>query len=239
MNGFLASALFLQCNETEMMLIVTHMPKTGGTTLRRYLSDVYGKKLFQEYRLVPSPALPLWRRAFVALGSERAKIPPGTSCIIGHFRATKYLSVLPNARHAVWLRDPVERVLSHFHFNLRHPEAVKAEWHGLSLERFLEHPFVANNQAWVLDGRPLRDFDFVGDFECFNTSLQVFARQFALPAPSHGMILNNNPERLGSKYEVSDELRARILELNTEDQALYLEAKELFRQRMETMAMIQ
>jgi hypothetical protein len=219
------------------MLIVTHIPKTAGTTLRNHLLEWFGERLYQEYQLLPSARLPLWRRALVAMGSLRAKVPSGTVCIIGHNKATKYPSVFPKARHAVWLREPVDRVLSHYNYVIRHPEWVNERWHGISMDKFIEHPFMRNNQAWMLDGRPLRDFDFVGDFECFDISLQLFARQFGLPAPSLGMMLNSNPERLGSRYEVSDELRARILELNTEDQALYQEAKELFRQRMEAMAM--
>lgn len=217
------------------MLIVTHIPKTAGTTLRIHLSEVFGSRLFQEYNLLTQPRLSLWRRAMVSIGSVRAGVPPGVSCIIGHNRATKYLSAFPRARHAVWLRDPVDRVLSHYHYTRRHPEWVNVRWHGISLEQFIEHPFMRNRQAWMLDGRPLGDFDFVGDCEHFDLSLQLFARQFRLPAPPQGVRLNSNPERSGSRYEVSEALRGRILELNATDQVLYEEARELFRRRADSM----
>src|SRR5262245_28583642 len=128
------------------MIIVTHVPKTAGTSLRHYLQEVFGDRLFPEY--VETLALRArWRRLLVRLGWVRAGFGRRVDCIIGHSPATKYDRLFPQALHAVWLRDPVERVVSNFFHSLRNPEWVPEDRRRGTLEEFIELEEEQNRQS--------------------------------------------------------------------------------------------
>lgn len=80
-------------------LIILHTPKCGGTSLDTTLRKAFGARaIYRDYKDNPA-----------RLKSDPADYP----VIIGHFSATKYT----HERQATWvtlLRDPVDRMLSHF-----------------------------------------------------------------------------------------------------------------------------
>jgi hypothetical protein len=204
------------------MIIVTHVEKTAGTSFRHYLAEVFGDRLLQDYPALPRPPLPRWRRLLIRLGCERAAFPARLACIIGHFDATHYERLFRNAAHAIWLRDPVDRVLSHYFYNRRHPEWVEGDWSNTTLAEFVETESERNRQTKRLAGKPLSAFAFVGVTEQYEASTKLFAHMFRLPPPQEMRRMNFNPERLQQHYALTPEFRRRVQELNRDDVDLYV-----------------
>jgi hypothetical protein len=160
-------------------------------------------------------------------------VPWGTRCIIGHFPATKYAAAFPQARLGTWLREPVQRVVSHYHYFCRHQESGQAKVAGLaarpmSLQEFIAQPAMQNVQSKVLRGRPLADFAFLGITEEYDLGLRLFARVFGCPEPASLPQLNRNPERQARGYAVEPDLLALIRSVNRDDESLYLQGRSRF-----------
>jgi len=163
----------------------------------------------------------------------------GIDCIHGHFLPLKYLllSVRTDIEFITWLREPVERLLSHYYYWQRvydpltapslHRRVVEEEW---SLERFCLSPELRNLYGQFFWGFPLENFDFIGITEFFEEDLRYFSRTYlntTLEAHSE-----NVGEKQGGKYLVEEGLRARIEEYHTHDVALYARAMALRQRRV-------
>jgi hypothetical protein len=86
-------------------IVSVHLPKTAGTTFRHMLQQAF-------------PALTLDY-------GEPHILAPHIGCIHGHFFVEKYTGILPRARFIAWLRDPIERLVSQYHYWLRTPGSGK------------------------------------------------------------------------------------------------------------------
>jgi hypothetical protein len=156
----------------------------------------------------------------------RRPVPWGTRCIIGHFPATKYAVAYPHARLGIWLREPVQRVVSHYHYFCRQLDSGDRVVAGLEarpmpLEEFIVQPAMRNVQAKVLRGRPLADFAFVGITEEYDLGLRLFARVFGCPEPADSPQINRNPERQARGYALDSEMDILIRAHNRADLDLY------------------
>lgn len=113
---------------TRKTIILTHIPKCGGTSLLKQL-QASGLNLFLDYDHFPSELA--WfdnrrkhrDRETSFLTFERFDV------VIGHFPIWRYASELYD--HAVILRDPVERAISEYFFykyvvNERNPAIIAA-----------------------------------------------------------------------------------------------------------------
>lgn len=219
------------------MIVSVHIPKAGGTSFRELLQREYGSSLLLDY-----DDKPLMHSAFSrnlsALSKSiwGGKVAPGIKIVHGHFLPLKY-SRESDASFAIWLRDPVERVLSHFYFSQRHIDA-KAEGDALqhSLENFVRSERFQNVCSKFLFGFDLNRFSFVGITERYSESLDLFARLFGVKsdwvAPHH----NLNPDKGSDRYEVSVELRKLIEDHNRKDMEIYKFASEKNRDLLATSA---
>lgn len=93
------------------LVIFHHQPKTAGTSLRATIQAEYGRRLIENYE--PHSHSVEWYRDFYRrLGWWRRR---SVRCVGGH-TANYLLPVIPDARAFSLLRDPVDRVVSLFHF---------------------------------------------------------------------------------------------------------------------------
>lgn len=126
---------------SEVPLYFLHMMKTGGSALVEGLGSVAGQRFclagfFLDHLLMAPPL-----------------VLAGTSLVAGHM-GVEALDLLPSATEmVVALRDPVERVLSHYAHVVADP-ALDDEARGLTLEEFVGserwRPFSSNYQARCL-----------------------------------------------------------------------------------------
>src|SRR5690606_39025041 len=92
-------------------------------------------------------------------------------CIHGHFMPYKYHSLLKNKKNifVTWLRDPIERLGSHYYFWLRtydsknspplHKKVVEENW---SFEAFCFSKEMQNVYEQFFWKFPIDNFNFIG-----------------------------------------------------------------------------
>jgi hypothetical protein len=153
---------------------------------------------------------------------------PGIECIHGHFLPIKYL-LLTNKREVrfvTWMRNPVERVLSHYffwksHYDPKtaprlHRKVIEDDW---SIERFCLGPEIRDLYCQYLWGFPIERFDFIGVTEFYEGDLEYFARHY-LQTPIEAIRLNVGVKgKDGYKIDVS--LRRKIESFHARDMDLY------------------
>lgn len=224
------------------MFISVHIPKTAGTAFRRHLEQIFGSRIcydyMSQYRFIDvyPPTLPmqlrrLWRRVRLQL-RLRTTLSPDDLCIHGHFQAIKYAPLFPDGQFLTWLRDPVERVVSHYHHWYRRPDQshtigriVKAR--KPALLEFAKFDVMRNIQTRFLYGKSLQDFWFIGIQEHFDDMLPTLYSRFGVEY--QGTIAKNvNPDKDNRKpYEIEPELWRQIDALNGLDRRLYEQAREI------------
>ena len=106
------------------MIISMHAPKSGGTSFKTILNQHFGKSLLEDYSDKPINQSTEKRNQdaekhnsslnFLKKATYKLK---GIQCIHGHFLPYKYhkFKTDKNVYFVTWLRDPVERLISHYY----------------------------------------------------------------------------------------------------------------------------
>lgn len=215
------------------LLVSMHLPKTAGTSFASTLQAAFGAAYRDDYADLPMQHPRMYRqwRALRAGWALRGTLPDGVACIHGHFLAVKYriaLAARP-AHYVTWLRDPVERIASHYAFWRRDYDGsdpaqplrnrmLHEDW---SLERFALGPELRDvylRYLWSFDpGR----FAFIGITELYAEDLQRFALRFLGGSDAAACSALVNPQRGDAGYAVDSTLRRRIERHHAGDVALY------------------
>jgi hypothetical protein len=129
------------------------------------------------------------------------------------------------------MRNPVERVLSHYFFWQRsydpktapslHRKVIEEGW---SLERFCLGPEVRDLYRQYLWGFPIEYFNFIGITEFYEQDFEYFARHY-LRAHIEPKMLNVN-DKVESGYQIDVSLRKKIEAYHAKDMDLYQRALE-------------
>ena len=147
--------------------------------------------------------------------------------------AGKMMEQYPFADFCVWLRDPVDRVVSHYEFwkrlEIDFDDPLYRRFHDeeMSIEDFAAEPRVRNTQTRTTGRRPVEDFAFIGITEQYDRSLDLFGRMYDVDT-SDVVRLNFNPEQRQGRYAIPDDTRSVIESYNDVDIELYRSAVERF-----------
>ncbi len=240
----------LSRNGDVAMLVSVHLPKTAGSSFVSALEQYFGDHLLRDYDDLPMNRSTT-RRNFSAIGksllpSKFNKQKEEIHCIHGHYMPVKYRFLTPSKSkiYVTWMRDPVERLASHYYYWRRtyHPDSaarvhrkvVEEDW---SLERFCFSKEMRDTYAKFLWGFPARKFAFIGITEDFERELARFSGQILkdrLPVPS----LNRNPSKDRRPYIDDPEFRADIERFHARDMQLYQYALQLRERQVPADAMV-
>lgn len=115
----------------DPILLFNHIPKTAGSTVRHILWQVYGG---ERVYMITDPRVFVERTRELQRRFERRERPP--AAIVSHLGFGLHRRLPGDARFRcfTFLRDPVERVVSHYHYQIR-----TGRWNpDEPLEAFLE-----------------------------------------------------------------------------------------------------
>lgn len=218
-------------------LISVHIPKSAGTSFRKVLQRHYGRRLLVLYG------------GFGSEGYFQSRLDkhPGTLALHGHFPLKLFRHSYPQAKKIIWLRHPVDRIISYYYFwkKLRphgNPNHKRFLIEKPSLVHFAEER--CTELADYLDENNILDMDFIGIVENFDEDVQRFENWFA------GCIGQRKPDMLFNLYsrifmrdrkhipranrtrrkpQVSTDLRERLEEILQYEMAIYRQALTLTR----------
>lgn len=201
----------------EIEIISIHVPKTAGTTFGNILQQIYGvDRVFLDYP---------W-----TLPIEREESQPPFQVIHGHFPASKYQNFPDRVKRIVWMRNPIDRLVSHYFYWKSLPISPQTgELHRYVVENqlglldFAKISAMQNHiSKWYID-IDLSQFYFVGIHEFFqadwnqlSTILGAFNVKYNLNNS------NTNPEYRSFKKSLEyKELIWELIKLNSEDVRIY------------------
>ncbi|MDE0952831.1 MAG: sulfotransferase family 2 domain-containing protein [Halioglobus sp.] len=217
------------------MIISLHSPKAGGISFKELLHTHFGTGFMPDYKDRPISKSLGERRADVKQFHERFELEKANykktnvQCIHGHFLPYKYSKLIsdPNTIFVTWLRDPLERLASHYHFWQRdyneetagalRKKMMKESW---SFEKFCFSEDVKNIYSQFLWSFPIEQFDFIGITEHFDSDAIYFANNFLKLDNIKIERSNVNPSKKKSYYSDSNFIK-KLREFHSKDYELY------------------
>ena len=218
------------------MILSVHVAKAAGNSFRELLLAEYGDRIMLDYgdwAGFDTPEARERRTArTAAMRARGAELQGRYDIIHGHFQADKYLGLFPQSEYVALFRDPYQQSVAHYYFLLRNPQRDHPEeriFHEakMELQDYLEWSAFYNHQSQYLGSVTVDDLAMAGVSEQFDRSVALFNALFK----SHlrGVRFENvNPEREGSEYEISVDVRKAVDKYRAADVELYRRAKEKF-----------
>ena len=147
-----------------MEVFSLHFPKTGGTSFRTSLQEIYGEYFLPYYPNASDQ------------GNETDDPFKSYRCVHGHLSLDKYSNFFEGIHLITWLRDSVDRIISLYQYIKKNPHSQnwlhqKVVNEKLSFPEFCEFDYTQNQLfSWIGDRNP-EDFQFVGFLETANLSI--------------------------------------------------------------------
>ncbi|WP_273005587.1 sulfotransferase family 2 domain-containing protein, partial [Leeuwenhoekiella blandensis] len=213
-----------------------HIPKTAGTSFREVIQKLYKDDICYDYTdnynlsdyVKPSMKMKMQRKWHYR--KFRQKLKDTDKCIYGHFRVSKYQSLDNLNEVTFFLREPTERLISHYYYWKKNPDPLNYVCkelieNDLSLENFAKLPLVQNFQSKFVGNTPISDFSFIGITEKFDQCIESFCDLHGITSPDlERKMVNKDKTPL---KDISPKVLEKIRSLNTIDLRLYEEAMEL------------
>jgi hypothetical protein len=219
-----------------MKFVFLHIPKTAGTSLKAALDRRVGKtNIYADY-LRPF-AEPAYLRNTKAAWHAATHTLPAEPYIYGHFVNLKYLQwrgygfrPYPHVRYATFVREPLERAVSHFVHWKNFPQPKHAMWHVFNreqwtIEKFLLSPYFANFHAQYMYGMHPTQYAAIGVLERMDESMALYADRFPefvdLDLPQLRVSPHNKPEVVA---DLDPAVIALFRRMNATDYRIYVAA---------------
>ena len=208
-------------------IISVHVPKTAGSAFTKVLLRVYGpERVFLDYRYEKN-----YQRQFMKEGDSQVKV------IHGHFPGAKYKNTFADAKRIIWLREPVNFLISYYCFVkvYRGTEFYNLlQKKKLSFLEFVEIPKAQNMMSVFMQNMKFKDFYFVGIQDFFAEDLEELKTRLSWPDVKISKE-NNNPysdyQRIKEEVLSDRAILEKIYSLNSKDVELYQKALSLREKR--------
>ena len=205
--------------KTSLSVFSLHIPKCGGTSFKKCLSEIYGENFITHY-----PELEIQ-------GSESVEFLSKKKCIHGHLIIDRYQQLFSGISLVTWLRDPVLRTISLYYHILSNPDPNN-EFHNRvykekpSITEFCEMPENQNQLFYWIGGRNPEDFKFIGFLENSQASIVKCSAALGWRYVPKFPLINKTTD--GNIIEVSANEREFIKSKNKDELAWIQKAKCLF-----------
>ncbi len=222
----------------QPILIFSHIPKTGGISLRKVVTSQYQPeqvcRVYEAELNLPAP-----NRAFIETFRKRRS---DIQVLYGHFSygVHRLLDIAPH--YFTVLREPVERVISLYGHYAR---VNDSQWHrkiqqGLTLKEMISSHLAGgmnNHITRIIAGHPYKSREVITDLKYLDRAKANIEKHYVFTGTTSN--LQSDVEKLGQflgwtnfqlprlntrkdfNYETDAETRALIVEYNRLDIALY------------------
>jgi len=236
----------LESSKSADPIVFIHIPKTGGMTMHAMIRDIY--KPYELHKI--NPAMESIEK-YQSLSMDRKD---KLKVIYGHMDYWIHELLPANSRYVTLMRNPVERVISHYHYVRRTANDPLQE---LAMRSSLDD-WVAqcnlnemdNGQTRRLSGSPdsvrfgecsaemlewarhnvQQNFALVGITERFDETYGLMSKMFDWPIKSY--LPKNVAQQRSSIKEIPVRTIRLIEKFNTLDMELYEYATRLFAERL-------
>ena len=228
------------------MLISVHMPKCGGISFRELLENHFESRILLDYKDVPiNMSVDVRQRSARrsrALNALFGRLRFGAfDCIHGHFMPNKYRPFYnkKNVVFVTWLRDPIDRLASHYYFWQRaydvnrsaplHRKVIEDDW---SFEQFCFSDELRNIYANFLWEFGVDKFNFIGITEHFKEDITYFANEYLNVNLTEIPQANVNPKGMTDYFDENEDLRLELMKWHAEDYQIYEYALQKRKERL-------
>lgn len=217
----------------ENTFFCVHIPKTGGTSFRKAFESLVGSKnTYYDYGKQSDVTSKLIKNVkyksddLYSICKSELSIKK-QSFICGHVNVMDYSNIILPENIFTFLRNPVDRVVSHYEHLTR-----RNDYSG-SLRDFCQEEKYRNLQHKTLSNYPLHAIGFIGITEEFSKSLEMLKLKYGLYIPELELNKNTN-KAINNEYPINETLASLIISMNELDILLYSRAKKLFNKRLKS-----
>jgi hypothetical protein len=220
-------------------ILFVHIPKTAGTSFRMAARRALGDRIAFDYGPKGRNTSPLVREHLYPEGTypkgespdelaayRRMLIEHRIVMTGGHLRYERFAGLFPPEQVITILRDPVARIVSHYHHEVR-----KGTAKGTVLE-FCEERRRRNVQSRLLRGAPLRRLCF-GITERYAESIELLQQRLGVPLVR--LHENQKPSGATDRDALPQDVIDTIRAWNQKDVTLYERASTLFERRLQRL----
>jgi len=220
------------------MFVSIHIPKTAGTAIAKIFDTTSMRRIMYDYG--SEWDIEAVRTSLPEVRVHKEFVQSYFRYLHGHFHYQKYADVFADSPFISTVRDPADRVISQYLHVLRSGDR-NIKQHRMVMDReidvveFSKFKYIGNAQWYYLEGRPIRDYDFIFVQEQLEFSLSKFCEIFDRPEIAEYLswfkgvpVVNEKPlsANRGSTIEITESDRKEIYKHCERDVEVYRLAKE-------------
>ena len=205
--------------DNDLEFVFLHIHKTGGKSISAALKQEFGESFCRINRSY------LQRNDEQRVEMGMRNFTSQTKVLSGHLRYEDFAHLLnPDTKVITWLREPVDRVISHYHWNRQRMKDGKGDFDlEMDLIEFASTRAGSNWMSFMLEGLSLEDLYYVGFLESME---EDFARLARSQGWKNANVPHLNQGRERTKLDpASQEERSIIKAHNSQDLDLYQKAR--------------
>lgn len=206
-------------------ILFIHIHKTGGKSISEILHRIYKESYFRMNRNIIRDG------NISSIRDLAAQIPDSTKVLAGHLQYEEIEPIISESTRIItWLRDPIQRVISNYHWrrklNIEQPNNnYPLNSPDISLLEFASLERNQNRITKFLSGLTPADLYFIGFLETFDQDIAQLSSRLNWPnVPS--LHINQNIHK-PANFNVSQDILDKITILNRRDIEFYNLARSL------------
>lgn len=211
------------------MRIFVHMPKCAGISVMHAIEKYRGLNDTQWQINADFLNSVQDRDELLSLYKREPTLVVGNPIIMGHIFPVRYVNpsnIDENFRLVTILREPLQRLISHYAFFKASTFNGNYLWEqfklqGGSFEEFAFSPEMRNVYSTYTSGIDLDLFTYIGTYEDLGVSTKTCLDLLGILYPDNFILPLENKNNLKVKVDVSSTLEKDLRDFHSEDYAIY------------------